>query len=209
MSTTDTQNGRHKGHAVPALPTHTFQDSGITVKLHKLSPMTSQDIIAAVRRELADTRPEPPLFEVDYGKGKIQEPNESHPIYQRLLKEWEATVSKLANERLFKLAALDAVEVTIDDAVREQIRRKKRLMKIAARLDWQDDPDLEPDENDQLFYITHIACASPEDVQEFYQAIALRSQPTEAAIEQHKASFRGDIQAAVGVELPPAERDTT
>lgn len=207
MSTTDVQNGRHKGRAVPALPTHTFQDSGITVRLHKLSPMTSQEIIAAVRRELADTRPEAPRFEVDYGRGKIEEPNEAHPVYQRLLKEWEASVSKLANERLFKLACLDAVELTIDDAIREQIRRKKRLMKIAARLDWQDDPDLEPDENDQLFYITHIACASPDDVQEFYQAIALRSQPTEAAIEQHKQSFRGDVQTAERVELPPAERD--
>jgi hypothetical protein len=41
--------------------------------------------------------------------------------------------------------------------------------------------------------VTHICCASPEDLQEFYQAIATRSQPTEAAVEQYKESFPGDL----------------
>lgn len=207
MATTDVQNGRHRGRTVPALPTHTFQDSGVTVKLHKLSPMTSQEIIAAVRRELADTRPEPPLFDVDYGKGTIQEPNESHPVYQRLLKEWNDKVQSIANERLFRTAALVAVELDIDDDWRAFVVRLRRRLKAIAKITFVDDPDLNQDENDQIFYITHHACKSAEDIKEFYQAVALRSQPTEAAIEQHKASFRSDVQAAERMELPPAERD--
>lgn len=207
MATTDVQNGHSRGRAVPALPTHTFKDSGITVRLHKLSPMTSQEIIAAVRRELADTRPEPPRFEVDYGKGKIEEPNEAHPVYQRLLKEWESSVQSLANERLFRTACLVAVELDIDDGWRAHVRVLRRQLRATAKIDFVDDPDLEQDENDQIFYITHHACKSVEDIKEFYQAIAMRSQPTEAAIDQHKQSFRSDVQAPVGVELPSAERD--
>ena len=207
MTTTDVQNGRSKGRAAPAIPTHTFRDSGITVKLHKLSPMTSQEIMTAVQRERADSKPEPPMVEIDYGKGKIDEPHYGHPHYQDRLQRWQAECNAEANRRLFKLACLAAVEMEMTAEVQAAIARKKRLMRIAAKLEWEDDPDLELEENNQIFYITHIACASPDDVQEFYQAIALRSQPTEAAIEQHKASFRGDVEGPIGVELPPAERD--
>jgi hypothetical protein len=207
MITTDTQNGRHKGRAVPAVPTHTFRDSGITVKLHKLSPMTSQEIMAAVQRERSDTKPQPPIFEIDYGKGTIQEPNYAHPLYVERLDRWQSECNAEANRRLFRLACLAAVEVEITPEVHAEIKRKKRLLRLAAKLEWEDDPELEPDENDQIFYVTHICCASPEDVTEFYAAIALRSQPTEAAIEQHKASFRGDVQGPVDLEQPSAERD--
>ena len=201
MTTTDVQNGRSKGRAVPAVPTHTFKDSGVTVRLHKLSPMTSQEIMTAVQRERADTKPEPPMFEVDYGKGKIEQPNVSHPVYQELLQRWQTECNTEANRRLFRLACLAAVEVEMTADVQAVIARKKRLMRIAAKLEWEDDPDLEQDENDQIFYITHIACASPDDIQEFYAAIALRSQPTEAAIEQHKQSFRSDVEGSERVEL--------
>jgi len=207
MTTTDTQNGRQKGRVVPPVPTHTFRDSGITVKLHKLSPMTSQEIMTAVQRERADTKPEPPQFEVDYGKGKVQEPHYGHPVYQERLQRWQAECNTEANRRLFRLACLAAVEVEMTPEVQAQIARKKRLMRLAAKLEWEDDPDLEPSENDQIFYVTHICCASPDDVQEFYQAIALRSQPTEAAIDQHKQSFRSDVQGAIDLEQQPTERN--
>lgn len=201
MITTDTQNGHVRGRAVPAVPRHTFQDSGITVKLHKLSPMTSQEIIAQVQREKAADKPQPPMVEVDYGNGKVQEPHEGHPVYVERLKRWQSECNTEANKRLFQLACLDAVEVDMTDDLRRQIEGKKRRMKIAAGLVWEDNPELTQDENDQIFYITHIACASPDDLQEFYQAIALRSQPTEAAIDDHKHSFPGDVQGTIDLEL--------
>lgn len=190
-------NGRARGRAVPAVPTHTFQDGGITVRLHKLSPISGQEIAAQCRRDLAESKPVPPLMEVDYGNGKILEPHIGHPLYQEKLAAWVAEVNKLANDRLFKLAALDAVEVTIGDIERTIIARKKRMLRLAANITWEDDPELTQDENDQLFYVTHICCASPEDLQEFYMAVATRSQPTEAAVEAHKASFPGDVQGPV------------
>jgi hypothetical protein len=201
MITTDTQNGRAKGRTAPPLPTHTFHDSGVTVKLHKLSPMTSQEIQAQVKREMRDEEPIPPIAEVDYGQGKVQEPNRLHPVYVERLKTWEAAVNSEANERLFRLACLDAVELTITDEVRAQIARKKRSLRIVAKVEWDDDPELDQDENDQIFYITHIACSSPEDLKEFYQAVATRSQPTEAAVEAYKESFPGDVPASEHLEL--------
>lgn len=191
--TTETLNGKARGRVVP-LPTHTFKDSGVTVCLHKLSPMTSQEIISQVRRELAEEEPQPPVIEVNYGRGPVQEANPGDPRYVERHQAWEQQVSRIANERLFKLAALDAVEIEIGDAERAQIAKTKRYLKVAAHVDWHDDPDLTPDENDQYFYVRHVACGSAEDIQEFYAAIATRSQPTEAAIERHKATFQGDIQ---------------
>lgn len=198
---TDHINGRQRGRVPPALPTHTFKDSGITVRLHKLSPITNQQILAQCQRELADRKPQPPLVEVDYGQGKVIEPHTGHPLYQEKLAAWNTEVNKLANDRLFKLAALDAIEVTIGDAELAQIARKKRMLKVAAGIVWEDDPELTPEENAQLFYVTHICCASPDDLREFYEAVALRSQPTEAAVEQHKATFPGDLPGAVGLGL--------
>jgi len=201
MPTTDVQNGRSKGRAVPAVPLHTFKDSGIVVKLHKLSPMTSQDIILQVQREMAADKPQPPLFEIDYGKGKIEEPNYGHSVYVKLIEEWDQAVNREANDRLFRLAALVAVELFDNATWRDEVKRQKRLLKVTAKIEWIDDPDLEPEENDQIFYVKHICCASPDDVKEFYAAITQRSQPTEAAVEAHKANFPGDVQGQEHLEL--------
>lgn len=196
---TEHVNGRRATVSGP--PVHTFRDSGIVVKLRKLSPMTSQDIMAGARRDLASTEPQPPVVEVDYGQGKIKETNKGDPTYVRLHDAWESEVNKLANDRLFKLAALDAVEVSLTADDLKRIERTKRMMKIAARIDWQDDPELTEAENLQYFYIRHIACGSPEDLQEFYQAVATRSQPTEAAIERHKETFPSDVSGAVDLDV--------
>lgn len=203
MSDTLTEriNGHLKGRAVPPLPAHTFRDSGVTVRLRKLSPLTGQEIGAQVQRELAATKPEPPLVEVDYGQGKIKQPHTGDPVYQQLLKAWQDEVNRIAQDRLFDLVCLAAVEITIGEAERAQIERTKRLLKITARVEWQDNPDLTPEENDQLFYMTHIACGSKEDLTELYQAVVARSQPTEAAIERHKDSFPGDVSGALDLGL--------
>lgn len=200
MSTlTEHINGRYTKVSGPAM--HTFRDSGVTVKLHKLSPMTAQDIAAGVRRDLAESEPKPPIVEVDYGQGTIKEAHKGDPTYVRLHDAWEIEVNKLANERLFKLAALAAVDVSLTADDHKQIERTKRLMRVAGKIDWQDDPDLDEAENLQYFYVRHIACGSEEDIVEFYQAVAKRSQPTEAAVERHKESFPSDVSGPVDLEL--------
>lgn len=194
-------NGHVKGRGVPPLPTHTFKDSGVTVRLHKLSPITGQEIAQQVQREQAGTKPQPPLVAVDYGQGTITQPNTGDPTYRQMLAAWQAECSRIANDRLFDLACLLAVEVTIGEAERAQIARTKRLLRLTAGIDWQDRDDLTPEENDQLFYMTHVAPGSPDDLKEFYEAITIRSQPTEAAIERHKDSFPGDVSGALDLGL--------
>lgn len=198
MTTTDLHDRINRrlqaGRRVPELPLHTFKDSGVTVRLRKLSPLTGQEIANAVAKELADSKPQPPTVEVDYGQGKRIILHDGDPTYQELLDKWQANVNRIANDRLFDLAAIDAVELTIGEAEREQINRKKRYLRLIAKVEWEDRPELEPDENDRLFYMTHIACGSAEDLKDFYRAVMERSQPTEAAIERHKESFPGDVQ---------------
>lgn len=187
--TTEVHNGRAKGRAVPALPTHTFQDTGITVRLRKLSPMTAQRLNEAVRREFPP--PDPPTYEVEYGDQKIQEINDADPTYMARYQRWQEQTSRIFNERMLKLVCLDAVEVDIGKDELAEIARKKRNLERSGIV-WEDDPALDEDENLRYFYVQHICFGSGEDLRELYQAVNTRSQPTEAAVQAHIASFPGD-----------------
>ena len=179
----------HKGRGVPPLPTHTFQDSGITVQLRKLSPMTSQRLNEAIRREFPP--PEPPTYEVEYGDTKVQEPNEADPTYLARYQRWQQNAAKRFNERLLKLVCLDAIEVEIGEAEKATIERKKRNLERSGIV-WEDDPTLDDDENLRYFYVQHCCFGSGEDMKELYQAVNMRSQPTEAAVQAHIETFPGD-----------------
>ena len=185
----EVQNGHVKGRAVPALPTHTFQDTGITVRLRKLSPMTAQRLNEAIRKEFPP--PSPPTYEVEYGDTKVREINDADPTYQARYQRWEQDTARLFNERLLKLVCLDAIEVDIGKAEKAEIARKKRNLERAG-IAWEDDPDLTEDENLRYFYVQHCCFGSSEDMKELYAAVNTRSQPTEAAVQAHIAAFPGD-----------------
>jgi hypothetical protein len=190
MTLMEAVNGHVKGRAIPALPTFTFKDSGITVQLRKLSPMTQQRLSEAVRREYPP--PEPPVTTVEYGDTAVEEPNEADPTYLARYQRWQQETAKVFNERLLKLVCMDAVEVDLDDAARQQIARKMRSF-TRTGIPWEDDPDLDAEENLRLFYVQHICLGSTEDMREFYQAVTARSQPTEAAVQAHIDTFPGDV----------------
>jgi len=186
---TEVHNGHVKGRAVPALPSHTFQDTGITVRLRKLSPMTAQRLNEAIRKELPP--PSPPTYEVEYGDTKVHEINDADPTYLARLGRWEQDAARLFNERMLKLVCLDAVEVTIGKAELAEIERKKRNLSRSGIV-WEDDPALDDDENLRYFYVQHICFGSGEDMKELYAAVNMRSQPTEAAVQSHIETFPGD-----------------
>lgn len=185
---TTSANGR-TGRGVPPRVSHTFQDSGITVTLHKLSPMTAQRLNEAIRAEFPP--PDPPTYEVEYGDQKIQEKNDADPAYVARLARWQEQAARLFNERLLKLVCLDAVEVTIGDAEKAAIERKKRSLSRVG-VTWEDDPDLDEDENLRYFYVQHCCFGSAEDMRELYIAVNTRSQPTEAAVQAHIDTFPGN-----------------
>lgn len=185
MTTTDTYtNGTsaHKGRAVPPLPEHTFQDSGITVRLRKIAPNTQAQIALQIQREIP--RPQPPVNETSLGP----EANEADPDYTRAVEEWERACSQRLNRTLFTIAALECeCEVNMMD-----VERKQRSFR-AAKFQWEEDLDMDEEDRAKVFYIEHIACATPEDMKEFYAAVTRRSQPTEAAVQAHVDNFPGNV----------------
>jgi hypothetical protein len=74
---------------------------------------------------------------------------------------------------MLHIAALES-EVTIDDAARQEIARRQRSLAYAGAA-WVDDESLSPEENERLFYILHVACASADDLQAFGRAVTARS----------------------------------
>lgn len=176
--TTTIENGHVKGRAVPPLPEHTFQDSGVTVRLRKIAPTTQTALALQIQREIP--KPVPPVVETELGK----EENEADPTYERQLKAWERECATELNKRLFKLACLECdVEIDAEEIERKQVHFK------AIGLEWDDDPRLTDEQNARVFYIQHIACATTDDMKEFYEAITRRSQPTEEAVQRHIETF--------------------
>jgi len=180
-----------RGRTVTALPEHTFKDSGITIRYRKVGPMTNQRLAQAVRKEMPP--PAVPTVETPLGA----EENPADPAYERAYKEWEQRAAVELNERMMRYAALEA-DVTIDDRIRAEVARVRRHLKM-VKSPFEDNPELEPDENDRICYILHVACASAEDLKEFGEAVRERSVPTEEAVQRHADTFPGDISGEVGL----------
>lgn len=179
-------NGTHaRGRAVPPLPEHTFKDSGVTIKIRKVGPTTQQRLAQAIMKET----PEPPVPMVNT---ELElEPNPADPAYIAAKEEWTQKTNSELSRRTVLIAALEA-EVVIDDAARADIARKRRHMALIGIPD-DDNPDLTPEENEKVFYILHIAAATPEDLREFSAAVLRRSVPTEEAVQAQIATFQRDI----------------
>ena len=161
--------GKRSGTQVEYL----FRDTGITVKIRKVSPMVS----AEVARAMPD--PEPPLQEVDYGepKGKVFEKNYADPSYQVILAEHKQKIF----EKLQRTMILRAVEVEGEDW-KEEVAEYRAFMQDAG---------VEVKEpNDLIVYIMHICVGTKEDLEDLIEAITSRSQPTEKEVDLAKSSFR-------------------
>lgn len=172
----------HKGRAVPPLPEHTFQDSGITVRLRKIAPNTQAQLSLQVQRE--NPRPPPPIVKTELG----EEANEADPQYIRDLDEWERECAQALNRKMFTIAALECeCEVDMDE-----VQRKQRSFR-AAKFQWEEDLDMSEEDRAKVFFIEHIACATQDDLREFYAAVTRRSQPTEAAVQAHVDNFPGNV----------------
>lgn len=178
-------NGTQRGRVVAPLPTHTFKDSGITVRIRKVGPTTQQRLAQAITREFPE--PSPPLVETEIGS----EPNPADPAYVAAHAAWDQTTNRLLSERLMLIAALEA-EVTIDAQAKADITRRRRSLEL-AKTPYVDDPELTTEENERVFYILHVAAASPEDLGEFGAAVLRRSVPTEEAVQTHVATFQRDL----------------
>ncbi len=179
MTTTDVQNGRSKGRAVP-LPQFTFPDSGVTVGLRRIAPDTQNQIVQALLREHPE--PQPPMFEHDYGSGKIQEPNRSDPDYVKSLSDYWNEINTEAGTRLVQFA-IRRIVVDVDTEAVQQLRDD--MVAIGAPIE---------EEDDRVVYIRHICISSLHDLHTLMAYLQRRSLPTEAAVQEHTRSFRDNVQ---------------
>ena len=186
MSIMEHVNGHgQRGRVVPALPEHTFKDSGITIRIRKIGPTTQQRIAQAIVKEMVE--PQVPTVETDLGK----EANPADPAYIAARDEWEKETNREMIRRLMLVAALEA-EIAIDDRAKADIARKKRSLELAD-VPWVPDPRHTPDEDERVFYILHVAAATPDDLKEFGDAVRNRSLPTEEAVQSQIATFQRDL----------------
>lgn len=180
-----TNDTRARGRIVPALPQHTFKDTGITIGIRKVGPSTQQSLAMAIMKDM----PEPaiPVVETEIGK----EPNPADPAYIAAREKWNQETRAELTRRLMLIGALEA-EVTIDDRARADIARRKRSLQ-AAKTPYKDNPELTPEENERVFYVLHVAAGSPEDLGEFGEVVLRRSVPTEEAVQKQIATFPSDL----------------
>ncbi len=183
--TTTTTNGSARGRPIPALPQHTFQDSGVTIGIRKIGPATQQRFAQQILREHPE--PQPPIVTTELG----DERNPADPDYIAKRQQWQQETAMRLNDQLLTLAALEA-EVLIGEDERREIARKRRYLD-AVGMTVADNPKLDQEENDRIFYILHIACQSAEDLGEFGRVVMSRSLPAEAAVQEHIDTFPGDV----------------
>lgn len=153
----------------------TFQDTGITVKIRKISPMLAADVNASMPEPL------PPEQEVDYGepRGIVKERNYSDPQYVNDLAAHKQKVFQALQRVMIKRAVIVEGEEWLD-AVKEY--RDFILEETGIPL---------AETSDLLVYVMRVCIGSNEDMTDLLSAITSRSQPTQEAIEQAKRSFRG------------------
>jgi hypothetical protein len=170
---------------------HTFQDTGRTVQIRKVSSL----LRAETRRQVAASpgfqEPQPPVSTVDYGEGEVTIPNPAHPIYQDLRRAWNDKVNEETGARLKRLAIRRGVVCTVDAVAVESVRADMAAEGV----------DLSAFD-DHYVYVAFVCVGSDDDWTDLLKAIFERSTPQEAAIAAHIAVFPADLpgQAAVQSE---------
>ncbi len=175
----------------------TLPDSGITLELRKIAPMTVQQIASAARKE--HPAPEPPIVMVQIGDSPElkPEPNPADPAYQEQLQAYDEQLKLIIGERTMQLIARYGVR-SIDSEVVAEFREHMAAL----------DAPLDPGDDERDIYVWQLACVSERDMQTLMNEVLSRSQPSEAAIHAHTATFRHDVPTAAAPGLSFAEQST-
>lgn len=149
------------------LTEHTF-DSGITVKIAKVSPQLIDDI------KVANPPPPPPMVEVPTfdGTGKKLEPNPHDPDYIEAVARHELEL----DARTYRLYIKRGVITEIDKDALEELR---------ADLEAAGIPRDKQEPDDHILYVTRIVISTTEDRNDLNYLLTRRNRPTAQAIKEH------------------------
>lgn len=153
----------------------TFQDTGVTVLIRKVSPLLAMEL------QRVFPPPDPPMNKVDFGDGESRmEPNEADPAYLKQLQDYNQDFELKIRRMLIKRGVI--VEIT--DTIKAQVQELREF--------WQEEYGIDfPEADDKLAYIWYIAVGTDQDLKELLQAIMRRSQPTQEAEELARKTFQG------------------
>lgn len=175
------------GHQVPLLITHTFQDTGRTVQIRKLSPFLKDDVSVGLRKRDRRDGKVPIAPMVPGVEGKL-EPNEADPDFLEARLKYEYELISRVNIELMRVAIHRGIELEITDDIHAEVDE------LISQLQSY---DLELDETDpKVLYITRICVGSDNDTSELYDALFRRSIPTREAVEAHKATFPDTVEGS-------------
>lgn len=182
------------GRAVPSekLDCFTFPDTGRTVQIRKVSTLLRAEVRRQVLKDPAFAEPQPPLSTVDYGDGQIQVPHTGHPTYVQLRADWLQRVAGEVGERLRPLAIRRGVVAEVDPGAVAQVRADMAALGV----------DLS-EYDDAYVYVAFVCIGSEDDWVDLLRAVFERSAPSEAAIQAHMATFRGDVRGEGSVAPEP------
>jgi len=168
---------------------HTFQDTGRSVQIRKVSSLLRAETRRQVTQAAGFEEPRPPTSKVDYGDGDVTIPNPAHPVYQELKRAWNEKVNEETGARLKRLAIRRGVVCEVDaDAV------------AAVRADMlAEGVDLSVFD-DHYVYVAFVCVGSDDDWTDLLRAIFERSSPQEAAIQAHIAAFPADLPGEAAVQ---------
>lgn len=180
------------GRAVPAelLYSYTFAGTGRTVNVRKLSALIRDEVRRVVQRDVAFTKPEPPLVSVDYGTGTIEQPHTGHPVYIERLADWQRRVNSEVGDRLTRLVVRRAVVCDVDTVAVATARAD--MLDIGVDLDSYTDHEV----------FVRFVCVGPnDDWVDLLRVVFERSAPSAEAVQAHVDSFRADVRGEAA--LPP------
>jgi hypothetical protein len=167
---------------------HTFQDTGRSVQIRKVSSLLRAETRSQVTQAAGFEEPRPPQSTVDYGDGNVTIPNPQHPVYQELKRAWNEKVNEETGARLKRLAIRRGVVCDVDEIAVASV--KADMLAEGVDLAGFDD---------HYVYVAFVCVGSDDDWTDLLKAIFERSAPQEAAIAAHIAAFPADLPAAGSV----------
>jgi len=159
------------------------KDTGIVLRYRKCPFTVTAQLHTEYEKQFP--APKPPTQKIDYGDNeKIDEPNPSHPTYQRLLAEWNAAKVTWVNEKAMRVFADYAIQCEVDKSAVTQLRESMKAQGVAL------------DPGDKFVYIWNIAVGTGDGYGELFAAIQRRSQVTEQAVSETLGRFPNTISTA-------------
>lgn len=183
----------------------TLPDSGHTIPMRRIAPHTADALRAAVERERAASKPQPPTVRLEVGPGTYsEEPDTSNAAYQADLALWKQDADEELSRRLMRLIAARSA-ITVDQEALTDLRESMHL--VGSPLDEGSVDELLAQgratsrEQAQLVidretYLYHILCVSEADLAALMSHVLRATGPSEEAIRRHQDAFRGQVPPA-------------